>query len=142
MILDKSRRRRSLAAANALAAAIEDPGATTDECLQQVQESLLTIEAASGKTTARHVNEFMPEVLRELETQAANKGLVGMTTGLQQLDLVTGGIRRGELWTIGALPGKGKTAWGVQARSQMELLAYPHSHSVWKCRTSRSANGS
>jgi replicative DNA helicase len=113
-ILDKSRRRRALAAANALTAATEDPGISTDECLQQIQESLLTIEAASGKTTARHVQEFMPEVLQELETQAANKGLVGMTTGLQQLDLVTGGIRPGELWTVGALPGKGKTAWGVQ----------------------------
>jgi replicative DNA helicase len=113
-ILDKSRRRRSLAAANALAAATEDPGVTTDECLQQIQESLLAIEAASGRTTARHVKEFMPEVLRELEVQAANKGLVGMTTGLQLLDLVTGGIRRGELWTIGALPGRGKTALGVQ----------------------------
>lgn len=113
-ILDKSRRRRSLAAANALAAATEDPSISTDECLQQIQESLLAIEATSGKTTARHVKEFMPEVLHELETQAANQGLVGMTTGFQPLDLVTGGIRRGELWTIGALPGRGKTAWAVQ----------------------------
>ncbi len=113
-ILDKSRRRRSLAAANALAAAAEDPGVSTDECLQQIQESLLTIEAAYGKTTARHVKEFMPEVLRELETQAANQGLVGMSAGIPSLDRVTGGIRRGELWTIGALPGRGKTALGVQ----------------------------
>jgi replicative DNA helicase len=113
-ILDKSRRRRTLASANALAAATEDPSVSTDECLQQIQESLLEIEAASGRTTARHVKEFMPEVLRELGTQAANQGLVGMQTGLQPLDLVTGGIRRGELWTIGALPGRGKTAWGVQ----------------------------
>ena len=112
-ILDKSRRRRTLASANALAAATEDPSVSTDECLQQIQESLLELEAASGRTTARHVKEFMPEVLRELETQVANQGLVGMTTGLQPLDLVTGGIRRGELWTIGALPGRGKTAWGV-----------------------------
>src|SRR5438309_2841847 len=113
-ILDKSRRRQALAAANALAAATEDATVSTDECLQLVQESLLQIEAASGKTTARHVKEFMPEVLRELETQAQNQGLVGMTTGIHSLDLVTGGIRRGELWTIGALPGKGKTALGVQ----------------------------
>jgi replicative DNA helicase len=103
-----------LASANALAAATEDPSVSTDECLQQIQESLLELEAASGRTTARHVKEFMPEVLRELKTQAANQGLGGMPTGLQPLDLVTGGIRRGELWTIGALPGRGKTAWGVQ----------------------------
>jgi replicative DNA helicase len=113
-ILDRSRRRRALAAANALAAATEDPGVTTGECLERINESLLAIEATSGKTTARHVREFMPEVLHDLEMQAANKGLVGMSTGLQSLDLVTGGIRRGELWTIGALPGRGKTAWGVQ----------------------------
>src|SRR5258708_132329 len=56
----------------------------------------------------------MPEVLRKLETQATNQGLVGMTTGLHSLDLATGGIRPGVLWTIGALPGKGKTALGVQ----------------------------
>jgi replicative DNA helicase len=114
VIHDKSRRRRALASANALAAATQDPAVSTDECLHEVQESLLAIEAASGKTTARHVREFMPDVLRELEMQAANKGLVGMTTGLHPLDAVTGGIRRGELWTIGALPGRGKTAWGVQ----------------------------
>lgn len=113
-ILDKSRRRRTLASANALAAATEDPSVSTDECLQQIQESLLELEAASGRTTARHVKEFMPEVLRELETQAANQGLVGMSAGIQSLDRVTGGIRRGELWTIGALPGRGKTALGVQ----------------------------
>ena len=95
-------------------AATEDATVSTDECLQLVQESLLQIEAASGKTTVHHVKEFMPEVLRELETQAQNQGLVGMTTGIHSLDLVTGGIRRGELWTIGALPGKGKTALGVQ----------------------------
>jgi replicative DNA helicase len=36
------------------------------------------------------------------------------STGIHGLDLATGGIRAGELWTIGALPGKGKTALGVQ----------------------------
>jgi replicative DNA helicase len=70
-IADKSRRRRTLASANALAAATEDPSVSTDECLQQIQESLLELAAASGRTTARHVREFMPEVLRELETQAS-----------------------------------------------------------------------
>ena len=114
LILDKSRRRQARAAGTRLTGATEDSSVSTDECLRLVQESLLQIEAASGRTTARHVKEFMPEVLRELETQAKNQGLVGMTTGLHSLDLATGGIRPGELWTIGALPGKGKTALGVQ----------------------------
>src|SRR5256885_6157509 len=114
LIVDKSRRRQARAAGERLMSATEDQSVSTEECLQLVQETLLRIEAASNKTTARHVRDFMPEVLRELETQSHNQGLVGMTTGLHQLNLATGGIRPGELWTVGALPGKGKTALGVQ----------------------------
>src|SRR5216684_6678446 len=33
---------------------------------------------------------------------------------LHSLDTATGGIRLGEVWTVGALPGRGKTAFGVQ----------------------------
>lgn len=114
LILDKSRRRQARAAGARLTDATDDLSVSTDECLQLIQESLLQIQAASGKTSARHAKDFMPEVLNELETQARNQGLVGMTTGIHSLDLVTGGIRAGELWTIGAPPGKGKTAFGVQ----------------------------
>jgi replicative DNA helicase len=115
LILDKSRRRQAHAAGARLSGVTEDSSITTDECLQMIQESLLQIEAASGKsTTARHVREVMPDVLREMETQAANQGVAGMSTGIQCLDLATGGIRPGELWTIGALPGRGKTALAVQ----------------------------
>ena len=113
-ILDKSRRRQARAAGARLTNATEDQSVTTEECLQSVQESLLQIEAAFGRTTARHVRDFMPQVLRELELQSQNQGLVGMPTGIHSLNLATGGIRPGELWTIGALPGKGKTALAVQ----------------------------
>jgi len=113
-ILDKSRRRQARAAGDRLVKATEDLSIATSDCIERVQESLLEIEAASGRTAARHVKEFMPEVLRELETQSQNQGLVGMTTGIPSLDLTTGGIRHGELWTIGALSGRGKTALGIQ----------------------------
>jgi replicative DNA helicase len=114
IILDKSRRRQAAAAGTALVSATEDVTVSTDDCLKNIQNCLLELEASADRTAARHVKEFMPEVLRELETQAQNQGLVGMPTGIPSLDLATGGIRRGELWTIGALPGKGKTALGVQ----------------------------
>jgi replicative DNA helicase len=114
LVLDKSRRRQARAAGDRLVKATEDLSIATSDCIERVQESLLEIEAASGRTAARHVKEFMPEVLRELETQAQNQGLVGMTTGIPSLDLATGGIRPGELWTIGALPARGKTALGTQ----------------------------
>ncbi len=125
LILDKSRRRQTHAAARCLAQATEDSSVSTDECLERVQDALLQIEAANGKTTARHVKQFMPEVLQELETQASNQGLIGMTTGIPSLDLATGGIRPGELWSIGALPGRGKTALGIQMLLANALSGVP-----------------
>jgi replicative DNA helicase len=57
---------------------------------------------------------FMPEVLRELEMEAQSGGLVGLSTGLDPLDLITGGLRKGELVVVGALPSAGKTALACQ----------------------------
>jgi replicative DNA helicase len=113
-LLDKSRRRQAHAAAQCLAAQTENASVNTDDAINQVQDTLLRIEAASGKSAAQHLKEIMQGLLVELEAQAANQGLVGIPTGLHSLDVATGGIRPGELWTIGALPGKGKTALGVQ----------------------------
>lgn len=36
-----------------------------------------------------------------------------VTTGFQHLDHLTGGLRTGQLWTIAARPGEGKTAFAV-----------------------------
>jgi replicative DNA helicase len=114
VVRDKTRRRQARAAAAALLAATEDPTVATSECLDGMNEALLEIQSASGKTTARHVKDIMPNVVREIEMQSAQQGLVGLSTGVPSLDLATGGIRLGETWTVGALPGRGKTALGVQ----------------------------
>ena len=114
LLIDKSRRRQAHAAACLLISQTEDGSIGTHEALERVQDALLRIEAASGKSTAKPLKEIMPELLRELDAQASNQGLIGIPTGLHSLDLATGGIRPGELWTIGALPGRGKTALGVQ----------------------------
>jgi replicative DNA helicase len=67
LVIDKSRRRQARAAAECLIHATEDQTVSTSDCLQSVQEALLRIEAASGKATAKHVKEFMPEVHADQE---------------------------------------------------------------------------
>lgn len=49
ILLDKARRRRLQAAAQALAGAVEDSSRTTDDCAKQIQESLLAIEVRGKK---------------------------------------------------------------------------------------------
>jgi replicative DNA helicase len=125
LVLDKSRRRRAHAAAQTLLAATEDPLTNTAECLDGIQEALLNIEAATAGTKARHVKEVLEKTLSTLEEQSRNQGLTGMPTGLPSLDVATGGIRDGELWTVGALPGRGKTALGVQILIACGLAGIP-----------------
>src|SRR5262249_11141560 len=40
--------------------------------------------------------------------------LAGFTTGVHGIDKWTTGMREGELWIVGALPGRGKTAFATQ----------------------------
>jgi replicative DNA helicase len=114
LVLDKSKRRQVHRAMETLLRATEDVAISTEDCIQSAQEALLQVEATSEKRIARHVRDIMPGVLHELESQSSKQGLIGMPTGIHSLDLATGGIRDGELWTVGGLPGRGKTALGLQ----------------------------
>jgi replicative DNA helicase len=114
MVLDKSRRRRVATAAQAALSAAADPATTTDDVVAGLEDSLLRVEATVGKALPRSHREILPDLLHELEFQSYNEGLIGLETGLHSLDVTTGGIRKGELWTIGALPGRGKSALAIQ----------------------------
>jgi replicative DNA helicase len=77
-------------------------------------QTVLDVEAQAQMNHALSGRDFMPEVLRELELEAQSGGLVGLPTGLDPLDLITGGLRKGELVVVGALPSAGKTAFACQ----------------------------
>lgn len=43
-------------------------------------------------------------------------------TGIKEIDQITGGIRKGQLWVIGARPGCGKTTFAVNLLTQLSKL--------------------
>jgi replicative DNA helicase len=77
-------------------------------------QAVLDVEAQAQMNHALTGRDFMPEVLRDLELEAQSGGVVGLPTGLDTLDTLTGGLRKGELVVLGALPGAGKTAFACQ----------------------------
>jgi replicative DNA helicase len=105
---------RAVLSATATTAAIIADGATLQEVTAGLLEVLLNMEEQSGRNRATTPKEFMPEVLGQLQLQAGSDGLVGLPTGLDCLDNVTGGLRPGELVVVGARPGAGKSALAAQ----------------------------
>ena len=113
IVKEKSRLRGLIHAAQAAIARAVDCDKASD-IAGALLETVLNVEAQSQMSHAISPRDFMPEVLSELEAQAQSGGLVGLPFGLDSLDVLTGGSRRGELVVIGGLPGACKTALACQ----------------------------
>lgn len=91
-----------------------EAGTEVIEISGTIQESLLALHAKTS-SKVRTLSDLLPEVMDELQAiRDRGDGLVGFTTGLQDLDHCTTGIRCGEYWVCGAAPSRGKTVLGTQ----------------------------
>ena len=108
-------KRRSFSKLLELCTAKVGSSESTDECLGTALEGIWRILANNAKNDAKSLRQIMPEVLERMLAERSRTGeLVGIPTGIFGLDQATTGIRPAELWVVGALPGRGKTAIGLQ----------------------------
>jgi replicative DNA helicase len=112
---EKTRRRRLVEVCERAIRTAEDAREDTASCFSYLSESLLEIEAEARASVAVPSKDFLPAALERLKELAKKSELVGFSTGIVTVDEVTAGIRPGELWIYGALPGRGKTAMGTQS---------------------------
>jgi replicative DNA helicase len=110
---DKTRRRQLFAACERAMNAAQDTNESTGDCISYLSESLLRLEADTHLREAKPLRDFMPQVVIEMERRSKQEGLIGLPTGIDQLDEATTGLRPSELWIVGALP--------VAARLHLEL---------------------
>jgi len=76
---------------------------------------LLQIQIGSDDAPAERVLKFSDAVYSDWEKLAdGSDDLIGLSTGLASVDLVTTGIRPGETWAIGGRTGDGKTSFALQ----------------------------
>ena len=80
------------------------------ELLDKTERDVYAIGHQVTRKDARKVGEYMPELLKRIETATENKGITGIETGIRQFDRHTGGLQSGELYIIAGRPGMGKTA--------------------------------
>lgn len=90
-------------------------GDSIEACMSELESGLLNIRANSAQSQVFHIKDFAMKVVEDLYAiKKRGYELVGLSTGVRCIDAATTGIRPGELWIVGALPGRGKTAIAVQ----------------------------
>lgn len=62
----------------------------------------------------KHIEEIMPETLKQIEKSMESKGLSGVDTGFERLNKKTGGWQPGDLIILAGRPGMGKTSLSIQ----------------------------
>jgi len=117
-VRDAAKKRRLINACEATAGAAYD-GGNAQGHIETLKERLLQIETDSQDPPAERVLKFTDQVLGEWERMADSpEGLIGLTTGVECVDLVTTGIRPGELWLLAGRTGDGKSSVALQAAAE------------------------
>lgn len=102
--------------------------ASTDAPREFVERAVEKITgAAESRTTARvtHVSDVLDQLDKEWERNR-REGLLpdGMPTGFDGLDLITHGMRLGEVSFVGALTGRGKSVYALQIANHVAGRVY------------------
>ena len=84
------------------------------EYIERAEHDLLELSTDSQETAIARLREVILPTLKEIEARYKNKGkLPGLSTGLDDLDGVIGGLQAGRYYVIGARPSDGKSALAV-----------------------------
>jgi replicative DNA helicase len=114
-LFQKRFRKRRLLHMAETALARAQSGADADEVLGQLQDELCAMQSACPESRPVAARDFVPAFLNQAMVEREHDSdLAGISTGVPVLDDMTTGIRPGEFWVGGALPGRGKSAWGLQ----------------------------
>lgn len=109
IVRDHSRRRKQIIVADQLKAnALQ--GFRTADCVGMLED----LEGQTTTPNAVRIGDALEDYLSTLEARSDGTAPTGISTGLPTLDMHTGGFRAGQLITICARPGHGKSDLACQ----------------------------
>jgi replicative DNA helicase len=120
-LVDLHQRRLLAATQERLAQALFDETTPAKDIVTLLEEEALRVQAALRNTTAgglQWVSALLPQVLadaeaRRLQRETTGSAVLGVSTGVAQLDNMLGGLNEG-LYLLAGPPGMGKTTLALQ----------------------------
>jgi replicative DNA helicase len=120
-LVDLHQRRLLAAVQERLAQALFDETTPATDIVTLLEEEALRVQAALRNNTAGHLqwaSALLPQVLadaeaRRLQRETTGSAVLGVSTGVAQLDNMLGGLNEG-LYLLAGPPGMGKTTLALQ----------------------------
>ena len=112
IIEDNSLRRRMLQAANDLARLAYDQKRTVDTVIDEAEKSIFSISERRVRHDLQPIQQVLSEVYDHIDTLSQrSEEIMGVPTGLIDLDKILGGLQKSDLLIIAGRPGMGKTGF-------------------------------
>jgi replicative DNA helicase len=114
IVRDKAQQRSLATLCTTILSRIDQQNEKALPIMAAMEESLAVI-AGKPRNEALSLRQLLPMVLNDMARERERQSeYIGIPTGIRDLDEALGGIREGELVIAGAMPGRGKTSFGVQ----------------------------
>ena len=112
LVEEHSLRRRMLAAANELAQLAYDQKQTIDTVLDEAEKKIFSISEKRVRHDLEPISQVLSEVYDRIDQLSQrNEEIMGVPTGLIDLDKLLGGLQKSDLLIIAGRPGSGKTGF-------------------------------
>ena len=111
IIREKYLLRRMIATCTSVVANVYEREGEVDALLDQVERDVLAISGERIEQSTINIKDLVHKAINQIEDYQANQGkLMGISTGLTDLDKMTGGLNGGEMIIIAGRPSMGKTS--------------------------------
>ena len=113
IVSEKALLRRLVNTGRNIAGEALDKGAVGEDVLEKAEQSVFELGARQIKNGLISMPQAVANTMQEL-AKVRTKILLGHSTGLKDLDRITGGLQPGQLFIVAARPGVGKSAFALQ----------------------------
>lgn len=113
IVAEKSLLRRLVATGRTIASEAADARAVGSDTLEHAEQLVFDIGSRRGNTAFVPMAKAVADAMQEL-AKVRSQLLLGHSTGLADLDTLTGGFQPGQLIIVAARPGVGKSAFALQ----------------------------